>query len=104
MEPRNIALTLEKAKEWYNSGSSDLISLLYKVDSEAEICFRPLSEEFEDLSIGGVLEQRVYVPNREGYNPIITTVYLTEYLYENQLHERTFSEDANPSDADASKL
>ena len=24
MESRNIALTLEKAKEWYNSGSSDL--------------------------------------------------------------------------------
>ena len=82
----------------------DLISLLYKVDSEAEICFRPLSEEFEDLSIGGVLEQRVYTPDQKGYNPITTTVYLTEHSYENQLHERTLSEDANPSDAGASKL
>ena len=70
----------------------DLISLLYEVDSEAEICFRPLGEEFDDLEIGGILEQRMYTPNQEGYNPITTTVYLTEYSYENQLHERTFSE------------
>ena len=64
----------------------DLISLLYKVDSEAEIYFRPLSGGIDDLEIGSILEQRLYTPNQEGYNPIITTVYLTEYSYENQLH------------------
>lgn len=78
-----------------------LTAILYKVDSKAEICFRILNEEVEDLPIGGVLEQRVFIPDQEGYNPIITTVYLTKYSYENQLHQRALSEDAGSSDADA---
>ena len=69
----------------------DLISLLYKVDSEAEICFRPLCEDIDDMPIGGILEQRFYSPNQEGYSPVETTIYLTEYSYENQLHTRTLS-------------
>ena len=40
-----------------------LTAILYKVDSKAEICFRILNEEVEDLPIGGVLEQRVFIPD-----------------------------------------
>lgn len=37
MESRNIALTLEKAKEWYNSGSSDLKEVALQAYTEDEL-------------------------------------------------------------------
>lgn len=66
----------------------DLISLLYKVDSEAEICFRPLSEDYYDIPINGVMEIRNYSVKQEGYHPIKTTVFITE-AEEKELCEKT---------------
>lgn len=37
MESRNIALTLEKAREWYNSGSSDLKEVALQAYTEQEL-------------------------------------------------------------------
>jgi hypothetical protein len=37
METRNISLTLEKAKEWYNSGSADLKEVALQAYSEQEL-------------------------------------------------------------------
>lgn len=37
MESRNIALTLEKAREWYNSGSSDLKEVALQAYTEEEL-------------------------------------------------------------------
>lgn len=37
MESRNIALTLEKAKEWYNSGSSDLREVALQAYTKDEL-------------------------------------------------------------------
>lgn len=37
METRNIALTLEKAREWYNSGSSDLKEVALQAYTEEEL-------------------------------------------------------------------
>lgn len=37
MESRNISLTLEKAREWYNSGSADLREVALQAYTEEEL-------------------------------------------------------------------
>ena len=37
MESRNIALTLEKAREWYNSGSADLREVALQAYTKDEL-------------------------------------------------------------------
>lgn len=50
MESRNISITLEKAKEWYNSGSSDLKEVALQAYTKDEILSRKFSDikNFED--------------------------------------------------------
>lgn len=50
MESRNIELTLEKAREWYNSGSSDLkeVALQAYTEEELEIPYWESIKTFED--------------------------------------------------------
>lgn len=64
----------------------DLISLLYKVDSEAEICFKPLCGEA--LPIGNILSMREYSVHQEGYEPIKVTTLLLQQT-EEELCEKT---------------
>lgn len=81
---------------------SELRELLYKVDSEAEVNFStetPFGELI--LSIDGVVESREFVPGDTGYKPNKTSVKLISKKYENQLHARPLSKDANPSDGNA---
>lgn len=50
MESRNISLTLEKAREWYNSGSADLREVVLQAYTEEELkkkSFRDI-KTFED--------------------------------------------------------
>lgn len=45
MESRNIALTLEKAREWYNSGSADLREVALQAYTEEEL----ITSKFTDI-------------------------------------------------------
>lgn len=44
MEARNIALTLKKAREWYNSGSSDLKEVALQAYTEEELTIPDFTE------------------------------------------------------------
>ena len=50
MESRNISLTLEKAKEWYNSGSADLKEVALQAYTEEELTIPEFAKikTFED--------------------------------------------------------
>lgn len=72
MESRNIALTLEKAKEWYNSGSSDLKEVALQAYTENELKTVHFSEikSFEDakraLGMNPDDMMNVYTPHKTG--------------------------------------
>lgn len=62
MESRNIALTLEKAREWYNSGSADLreVALQAYTKDELEIPGWQNIKTFEDACIAlGIYDRSV---------------------------------------------
>lgn len=63
MESRNISLTLEKAREWYNSGSADLREVALRAYTEEELkkkSFRDI-KTFEDACYAIMLH-----PYKEG--------------------------------------
>lgn len=68
MESRNITLTLEKAKEWYNSSSADLreAALQAYTEDELEIPEWQNIKTFEDacraLNINGIFEHSINTP------------------------------------------
>lgn len=68
MESRNISLTLEKAKEWYNSGSSDLKEAALQAYTKDELKIPEWQniKTYEDarraLNINGIFEHYTNTP------------------------------------------
>lgn len=63
MESRNISLTLEKAREWYNSGSADLREVALQAYTEEEL----KKKSFRDIkTFGGACYTIMLHPYTEG--------------------------------------
>lgn len=87
METRNISLTLEKAKEWYNSGSSDLREVALQAYTEDELKTVHFSEikSFEDAcrALGMPKQAADYVLNNIGAGLIskhLTAIYKLDII------------------------
>lgn len=70
METRNISLTLEKAKEWYNSGSADLKEVVLQAYTEDELKTIHFSDikTFKDAVLATGADYDVVLHHIEGLN------------------------------------
>lgn len=79
METRNISLTLEKAKEWYNSGSSDLREVALQAYTEDELKTVHFSDikTFRDAVLATGADYDTVIHHMEGLNNIQGGKHLT---------------------------
>lgn len=84
MESRNIALTLEKAKEWYNSGSADLKEVALQAYTEDELKTVHFSEikSYEDACkvLGIDSTFTIHTPYTSDANRHLVAVYKLDII------------------------
>jgi hypothetical protein len=96
METRNISLTLEKAKEWYNSGSADLKEVALQAYSEQEL----KTEDWERIKTFEDACDALGIDSSFGLNGAVTKYGFRKHLtalYKLDIIRQALNKDYKPS-------